>query len=397
MKFKIVDKLIYNDVIVVFHSYLVKFFSWLLHIKQKPAIFNINRDFTQKQPRVLLLYVVDALYNVSKVYHPSYIRCLQMITCLIEKGCVVDYCGCNNLNELYKLYTYKYDYIIGFGAVYTKMCEHNLKAKKILYLTENDPKIVKEKFLQRLEYFHERHPHVKVKIKERKGFYNLKMFSISDIALIQNSEYNSTFIRPMFKQSYNINVTGLLNPSFVFKIKDFTLIKNNFVWFGSVGAIHKGLDILVDAFSMQQRAHLHIYGLVDIERKLFKKVHVDTITIHDKIDVNSLAFINEVINRNTFIFFPSCSEGMASGVATCMLHGLIPIVTRECGYNAHPCIIELKNYTVEYILEMIEFLTKRPLSWYERMSKEVYTYANTQFTISHFRKQFGEILDNILS
>lgn len=107
-------------------------FFWLLHIKQKPAIFNINRDFTRKQPQVLLLHVVGALYNVSKVYYPSYIRFLQMITCLIDKGCVVDDCGCNNVNELDKLYTYKYDYIIGFGAVYTKIWEHNLKAKKYI-------------------------------------------------------------------------------------------------------------------------------------------------------------------------------------------------------------------------------------------------------------------------
>lgn len=53
--------------------------------------------------------------------------------------------------------------------------------------------MVKDKFLERLEYFYERHSHVRVKVKERKGFYDPKMFAISDIVLIQDSEYNSTF------------------------------------------------------------------------------------------------------------------------------------------------------------------------------------------------------------
>lgn len=44
-----------------------------------------------------------------------------------------------------------------------------------------------------------------------------------------------------------------------------------------------------------------------------------------------------------------------------MLRGLIPIITRECGYNSYPCIIELEKHTVEYIRNYRAFGWNSPL------------------------------------
>ena len=77
---------------------------------------------------------------------------------------------------------------------------------------------------------------------------------------------------------------------------------------------------------------LHICGLQKHERKqliLQKRVNIIE---HGQIEINSDLFL-EINNTCSFIILPSCSEACSTSITTGMLHGLIPIVMRDTGFN----------------------------------------------------------------
>ena len=80
-----------------------------------------------------------------------------------------------------------------------------------------------------------------------------------------------------------------------------------------------------------QKKKLIIAGIQQGELKKLYPIPKNVVHI-GFINLKSERFLN-LMNEASFILFPSCSEGMASGVLTCMNHGLIPIITKECGID----------------------------------------------------------------
>jgi hypothetical protein len=62
---------------------------------------------------------------------------------------------------------------------------------------------------------------------------------------------------------YDINNTDLNK-------KNFKEAKKHFLWFGSTGSLHKGLDILIEIFSNRNDIILHICGMNKNENNFIK-------------------------------------------------------------------------------------------------------------------------------
>ena len=104
-----------------------------------------------------------------------------------------------------------------------------------------------------------------------------------------------------------------------------------------------------------------------------------------------------MIKRNQitmFILFPSCSEGMASGVLTCMNHGLIPIITKECGIDIEKGVGELiENYSVDNISKIINKISGISDFELSQMHKNVLKQTREKYNI----KNYSFILNSILN
>ena len=118
---------------------------------------------------------------------------------------------------------------------------------------------------------------------------------------------------------------------------------------------------------------------------------------HGIVNVMSDVYINEIINKNSFVILDSCSEGMASGVATCMMHGLIPIVTKESGFNEASAIVELDDYKVESIVNTVRKLISLSDAEILNLRYRTFEYARNNFSIGEFTRKFSMIMDNIYS
>ena len=155
-------------------------------------------------------------------------------------------------------------------------------------------------------------------------------------SLIGNSWTLETYPEEVRDKMTLFNVTTLpVKKSRPVQLATKDLGRNVFVWYFGGGAVHKGLDVVLEVFSALQGMELHVVGNLEHEpdflweyrRELFL---TPSIHYHGYLssDSDELA---DVFEQSTFLIAPSCSESMSTAVAFGMLNGLIPICTQETG------------------------------------------------------------------
>ncbi|MEO7793176.1 MAG: glycosyltransferase, partial [Thermoanaerobaculia bacterium] len=119
--------------------------------------------------------------------------------------------------------------------------------------------------------------------------------------------------------------------------KDFAGASRRFLWFGSGGLLHKGLDRVLEVFASLPDLELTVLGPIgrepEFERAFARELYATpNIHTHGWIDVASPEFM-EIARRHIALVYPSCSEGQNGGAVTCMHAGLIPMLSRESGVD----------------------------------------------------------------
>lgn len=284
------------------------------------------------------------------------------------------------------------------GKPYELACNNNPNAIKIVYLTECAPNFSYKHEKERVEYYYKRHKK-RVLITRSGKFFNNKLIKNSNYGIFFGNQYNKQSFYGLFdlEKIFLLNPTGLINRDYIpNRNKNFEICKRNFLWFGSTGAIHKGLDILLDVFSKHKDLNLYIAGLNKNEKWLLERYKFcKNIIDCGFIDVYSKNFI-KLMNDVAFVILPSASEGMATSVLTCMKHGLIPIVTQNVGIDTDNFGITLEEYKVKYIEnKILEISMMKNEDIYERYCN-LLTYVKNKYELHIFEKDFSEIINKIL-
>ena len=284
-----------------------------------------------------------------------------------------------------------YNCIIGLGDVFKYACEVNKKSKHIMYLTESSPRFSYKQEMERVKYYNERH-RKKISITRSNMFYKDSHFEdINNLILIGNEHTKSTYDY-LEKKIFTIDATGLKNNNFKNK-RNINESKLNFLWFGSYGAIHKGLDILVDIFMNNPNINLYIAGLRKEEEK-YIKLGAKNIYNIGFVNINSEKF-NDLMNKCSFVVLPSCSEGMATSVLTCMNHGLIPLVTKECGISLDKEFL-FKDYRINTVEEKINLWSKKSNEEILNLHKNIELYSLEKYGTESYYEKFSEIMSKII-
>ena len=116
--------------------------------------------------------------------------------------------------------------------------------------------------------------------------------------------------------------------------------RRRFLWFGSGGLLHKGLDRVLEVFAglpelsspSSARSSASPSSSAPSQRELYRTPNIHT---HGWIDVASPEFL-ALARRTLALVYPSCSEGQNGGAVTCMHAGLIPVLSRESGVDLDP-------------------------------------------------------------
>ena len=352
---------------------------------------------TKFNKNVLISYILDPFLYGIKYSHTNYMECYTAAESFKELGFNVDVV--NFMNEC-TIDFRNYDVVYGFGhalenSFYSEYAENIIK---IYYSTGACPFFWNKESTLRILNF----KYNKKKIIPQSGrlveyFWPLQLIM---------SDYNICLGNQFMANTYlninpNLNIRTLNNFFYdVYDIdlskKDYNESKNHFLWFGSAGLIHKGLDILIDIFSERNDIVLHICGASKNEIKFFKyykqiiKVSKNIID-HGFINIESDDF-KHLMNNCVFVLLPSAAEGQPGSILNVMANGgLIPIVSEASGLDVYDYGYILKSIEKENIINIINkilLLTEREL--YDKSLKtksvvrEEYSYQKYKENIKKY-------------
>jgi glycosyltransferase involved in cell wall biosynthesis len=208
--------------------------------------------------------------------------------------------------------------------------------------------------------------------------------------------------RPYFKGSIKSIDTSTIE---VCKIepsqKNFAEAKRHFLYFGSLGLVHKGLDLVLKAFAKRPDCFLHVCIPLSNEplfERTFHKELYETANIktYGFIDIRSELF-KRLLNQCAFLIFPSASEGGCAGQANLMRNGgLIPLMTLNAGLDIEDFGIIIQSFSVESVLRSIieaETLTEADC---QKRAEQSLRYALERHTLEQFHHTFKKHLLAVL-
>lgn len=183
--------------------------------------------------------------------------------------------------------------------------------------------------------------------------------------------------------------------------KDFDRCRNRFLWLGGSGAVHKGLDRVLEAVASTPEVELTICGRINEEtdfanayaRELHRAPNIRTL---GWTDVAGSLFAS-VIQSTVGLVFPSCSESQSGSVITALHAGLIPIVSRQAGVSVEDFGFDLGTCTVGEIKQSLLHVRALPKQELAQRALKAWEYARANHTKEAFATKYREAIIQILS
>lgn len=292
----------------------------------------------------------------------------------------------------------KYDLIFGFGNPYEKSFRAEINGIKRIYYATG-------------AHFYHQNNQAEIRtrnfnLKNNSALKPERIVSNSNLISLKNSDHiivigNSWTISTYHKHCdipiHSLNATAIINSNSNYSKRDIKHTKNNYLWFGSLGNIHKGLDLCVDYFAERNQIHLHICGPIsdDFLRIKKKELSSPNIHIHGFVKVDSEKF-TQITSECLFTILPSCSEGQATSLLTTMATGLIPIATIYTGIDISKFGIEILSLTTNGIHDAILKSQRIDINELIDLSKSNAIHVEKFHSQEHFRSTFQAILNKCL-
>src|SRR6185437_8221613 len=182
--------------------------------------------------------------------------------------------------------------------------------------------------------------------------------------------------------------------------KEFGSCRANFLWFGSHGFVHKGLDLVLEAFAEMPDYHLYVCGPLRYEEDFVAAYHKElyqTPNIHAVgwVDVESPDF-TVMAKKCLGVVYPSCSEAGGGNVIVCMHAGLIPLVSYESSVDVEDFGMMLKDNSVSTIQNAVQMMSNLPSGQLRQMARKAWEFARANHTRGKFAEDYKEFVVNVL-
>ncbi len=227
----------------------------------------------------------------------------------------------------------KYDVLMDIHGNMQRLAPLLPDSLKLFHITGSYPRFQNAAEARRAKEFEERtsRPYRPKRWIEDPDEFDRSLEAADRCSLIGNETTLSTFPERFRKKITPVRVSA--SRSYI-KPASKLAEGEEFVWFFGTGAVHKGLDRTLEAFSRLPGLKLNVIGRVDRDEEFMaayqEALRRPNIRYHGHLDPESDAF-REIVERSIAFVAPSCSEGISPAAATMMQAGLYPIVSRETG------------------------------------------------------------------
>ncbi len=163
-----------------------------------------------------------------------------------------------------------------------------------------------------------------------------------------------------------------------------------------VGSRHilKGLDLLLEVFSMLPTLHLHICGRIpkNLKTVFAKELAAKNIHQYGYVEMGGRAF-NAICKKTVFYISPSCSEAMQGATLNAMKAGLIPIISKDVGVDLYGSGFRIKDCSIEAILENVEQYVTMPEKKLYALGIRAHTIVKKYYNSEKFKQTWRRIID----
>ncbi len=182
--------------------------------------------------------------------------------------------------------------------------------------------------------------------------------------------------------------------------KDFARCGKEFVWLGSAGLLHKGLDLALEAFARMPDLTLHVCGPIDDDRAFVeeyrRELDAPNVVVHGWTDIAGDQF-RQLARRAAALVYPSCAEGAAGAVVSAMHVGLVPVVSAQSGVDvAANGGVVLEGLTVDAVVSAVRRVSAMDPHDLRAAALATWTRARHEHTIDHFRVVYGSAVRQVL-
>jgi len=273
------------------------------------------------------------------------------------------------------------------------------KTIKLLHSTGSFPEYAAHRELDRVDNL----------IKRKKKYYSPKR--ICDTVYFKRSAeianaislFGTEYTKNTFPEQFQNKITLLPVTFSLTSQKDINQpLGDEFLWFYGSGAVHKGLDILLDIFLENQNYKLNVVGNLESEKDFMEIYNhelkgLSNIEYHGFLDPLSDKF-KQIIQRCFAFIAPSCSESTSTAAVTCLIAGLYPIYSIDNGVTLPDSTgYLLKNCSHEEIWKAIRLVSDYSEKDIKNDIKQIIDFVSKKHSRENFTFEMTRFLKKIIN
>lgn len=347
---------------------------------------------------VLISYIIYPFLKKNKdtisFSHTNDWECRQMVKTFLDLGYGVDVINWDNCSFLPKK---KYKVFIDIHSNMERLSQHLDKdCIKVLHITGAHWLFQNTSEYERLYNLQRRRA---VTLLPRRIVPTSLGIEYADVALMLGNDATLKTFSYANKPIYKIPLPSTVVFDYPVS-KNFSSCKRNYLWLGSMGMVHKGLDLVLETFKEMPDYNLFVCGPVgsekDFEKEFFKELYeTPNIKTIGWVDVDSKKFL-EIANNCVALIYPSCSEGQSGSVITCMHAGIIPVTSYQSGVNVLDFGYILRENSKEEIENIVEIISNLSESDLKERSQKTWKYARENHSRERFIKEYNKFIREVL-
>lgn len=318
----------------------------------------------------------------------------------VEKGYIVDVVSNGDENFVPQQ---KYDIIFDAYWNLARLSKSAPKnCKKVVLFSEGYQPYANKAELQRIENMKKRR---NCNLYEAKRVREIdcmdKSFAVADYALLIGNQHTLQTYPKAWQNKITLVTTNTLEPSLVKTHKDILNSGQEFIWHFGHGAVHKGLDLVLEIFASHPDWTLNIVADIQSEPDFINIYHheltkCENIKNHGFMDTNSEEF-KAILQRCIAFIAPSCSEGISPACAIMIKSGLYPIISVNCGIDLPKgCGCELRDCSIQEIEESIKSVLNKSKNELAEEILNCQAVACTKYSQIQFSKDMESFIDEVI-
>lgn len=182
--------------------------------------------------------------------------------------------------------------------------------------------------------------------------------------------------------------------------RNYELAKKKFVWLNSYGALLKGLDVVIDAFTLLPELTLFVCGNMEKDSQFLDTISLQlfqasNIKFAGWVEMDSDEF-KKIVSDCAWVINTSFSEGGGGSTLNCMAKGLIPVLSKSSSISLpDQSGFYVKQNDADALSNLLQTISMLPGEALKKLSNNAVDFIATNHTVEIFKKKYKDFLVSV--